>query len=196
MIRPDKNKFPLSQLFGQNKNKFSYGPKGHDGVDIAAPTGSSVYAPRKGVVVDVNFNPDYGLRIKINNGKNIDYVGHLSQSLVQVGQKVKEGQLIAKSGASGNVTGPHIHWGVYSFNTGHPTDPLREVSRANKTKHVAPKPLPPKAVYYTVKRRNYARKTLSKIAKMFSTTTAHIKKLNPKLADITKLDVGAKVRIK
>lgn len=192
MIRPDKGRWAITQLFGQNKYKFGYGPTGHDGVDLGAPSGSPVYAPRNGVVVDCNTHPAYGKRIKINNGKNIDYAGHLSVFLVKVGQKVKEGQLIAKSGATGAVTGPHIHWGVYTFKTATPIDPLKEMALVNKKPVAKPKVIPKKLVTYTVKRGDW----LLKIALAFHTTLARIKKLNPKIKNLDDIDPGDKIRIR
>lgn len=131
MIRPDLNKFPITQDFGANPNQFGYGPLGHDGTDLGTPIGTPLYAPRTGKVKDVNTNVAYGLRIKIDNGKNIDYVGHLSRAVVTVGQSVNEGDLIGYSGASGMVTGPHSHWGCYLYN-GTPINPQKEMDKVNK----------------------------------------------------------------
>lgn len=116
MTRPDLGKYPITQSFGANPNKLGYGPAGHDGIDLGTPPGTSLYAPRSGKVVMVDDNKTYGKRIKIDNGKNFDYVGHLSQFKVTNGQQVNEGQLIGISGATGQITGPHTHWGVYDFN--------------------------------------------------------------------------------
>ena len=134
MIRPDKGKWPITQGFGVNVGY--YGPAGHDGIDIGAPSGSPVYAPRTGVVSMVHNSSIYGLRIKIaNNYGNVDYTGHLSKTLVTVGQQVKEGDLIAYSGATGQVSGPHIHWGVYT-KLGTPINPLTEMAKVNVKEEV------------------------------------------------------------
>lgn len=131
MIRPDLGKYPITQGFGAPGPL--YGPAGHDGIDLGTPVGTPLYAPRSGIVKDVNTNTTYGLRVKINNGTNIDYVGHLSEAKVSIGQHVNEGQLIALSGASGNVTGPHTHWGVYTY-SGTPINPQAEMDKVNKEK--------------------------------------------------------------
>lgn len=131
MIRPDKGHYRITQGFGANPGKYGYGPGGHDGIDLGTPVGTPLYAPRSGTVVMVDDNKTYGKRIKINNGKNYDYVGHLSQFKVAKGDKVTEGQLIGISGATGNITGPHTHWGVYDFNN-KPLNPLNEQDQPNK----------------------------------------------------------------
>lgn len=131
MIRPDKGKFTITQGFGENPGMFGYGKVGHDGIDLGTPTGTELFAPREGTVWKILNDPNYsGLSIAIDNGKNRDYVGHLSETLVQVGDKVHEGQLIARSGASGNVTGPHTHWGVYDYNRT-PLNPQQELEKEN-----------------------------------------------------------------
>ena len=132
MIRPDKGRYPVTQGFGDNPNLVIngvrvYGPEGHDGVDLGTPVGSPLYAPRSGRVKDVNNHPAYGLRIKIDNGKNVDYVGHLSQAQVSIGQQVSEGQQIGLSGRSGNVTGPHTHWGLFDY-SGRVLNPQAELN--------------------------------------------------------------------
>jgi hypothetical protein len=136
MKRPDLGHFPIVQYFGDNPNLVVngvqvYGPEGHDGVDIATPMSTPLYAPRDGTVVSVNRNSDFGLRVKIDNGTNLDYLGHLDSTLVTAGQHVTEGDLVAHSGKSGNVTGPHCHWGVYRYG-GAALDPLAELANVNK----------------------------------------------------------------
>ncbi|MFF7788040.1 peptidoglycan DD-metalloendopeptidase family protein [Streptomyces sp. NPDC007991] len=83
----------------------------HTGVDFHAATGTSVHAVGMGEVVEAGWGGSYGnqIVIKMNDGTYTQY-GHLSSIGVSVGQKVTPGQQIGLSGATGNVTGPHLHF--------------------------------------------------------------------------------------
>ncbi|MEW2544355.1 transglycosylase family protein [Streptomyces sp. NPDC047002] len=85
----------------------------HTGVDFLVPTGTSVKAVEAGTVVTAGWGGSYGYQVVLRHpdGKYSQY-GHLSAISVRVGQKVAEGQRIARSGATGNVTGPHLHFEV------------------------------------------------------------------------------------
>lgn len=90
------------------------GGEHHPGVDIGCPIGTPVYASNNGVVEDAGWNSGgYGNWVKINNGGGIETVfGHMSHVKVHAGQRVAKGQIIGYSGATGNVTGPHLHYEV------------------------------------------------------------------------------------
>jgi murein DD-endopeptidase MepM/ murein hydrolase activator NlpD len=83
----------------------------HTGVDFHASTGTSVHAVGSGTVVEAGWGGSYGneIVIKMNDGTYTQY-GHLSSIGVSVGQSVTPGQQIGISGATGNVTGPHLHF--------------------------------------------------------------------------------------
>ncbi|MEU5319790.1 M23 family metallopeptidase [Streptomyces sp. NPDC021056] len=83
----------------------------HTGVDFHAATGTSVHAVGSGTVVEAGWGGSYGnnIVIKMNDGTYTQY-GHLSSIGVSVGQTVTPGQQIGLSGATGNVTGPHLHF--------------------------------------------------------------------------------------
>lgn len=83
----------------------------HTGVDFHAATGTSVHAVGSGTVVEAGWGGSYGnnVVIKMNDGTYTQY-GHLSSIGVSVGQTVTPGQQIGLSGATGNVTGPHLHF--------------------------------------------------------------------------------------
>lgn len=87
----------------------------HSGVDFAVPMGTAVHAADNGIViVSKNLgNRSYGKYIVISHGNGMHtYYAHNSELLVSEGQKVSKGQLIAKSGNTGNSTGPHCHFEV------------------------------------------------------------------------------------
>jgi murein DD-endopeptidase MepM/ murein hydrolase activator NlpD len=83
----------------------------HTGIDFHAASGTSVHAVGRGTVVEAGWGGAYGnnIVIKMNDGTYTQY-GHLSSIGVSVGQSVTPGQQIGLSGATGNVTGPHLHF--------------------------------------------------------------------------------------
>ncbi|GAB7030518.1 M23 family metallopeptidase [Streptomyces sp. NPDC021749] len=83
----------------------------HTGIDFHAATGTSVHAVGAGTVVEAGWGGSYGnnIVIKMHDGTYTQY-GHLSSIGVSVGQTVTPGQQIGLSGATGNVTGPHLHF--------------------------------------------------------------------------------------
>jgi hypothetical protein len=85
----------------------------HTGVDLIAPHGTQVVAAAGGVIATVAFVAEYGNIVDVDhdNGLTTRYA-HLSKSLVRVGDVVMKGQKIALVGATGRVTGPHLHFEV------------------------------------------------------------------------------------
>jgi murein DD-endopeptidase MepM/ murein hydrolase activator NlpD len=81
----------------------------HTGIDYAVPVGTDVHAIASGTIVDANWGKSYGTQLvcQIDGGWII--YAHLSAALVKPGDKVKAGQVIAKSGNTGNSSGPHLH---------------------------------------------------------------------------------------
>ncbi len=86
----------------------------HGGIDFPVSTGSNVYAAADGIVSLVKYlNYSYGYYVMINHGNGLSTLyAHNSQLLVSAGQTVSRGQVIAKSGSTGNSTGPHCHFEV------------------------------------------------------------------------------------
>jgi murein DD-endopeptidase MepM/ murein hydrolase activator NlpD len=85
----------------------------HEGLDIINEVGSPVYASAEGIVNFVGRKGDYGITVDIDHGYSLKTLyGHLSKVLVHEGQKVKRGQLIARSGNTGLSDGPHLHYEV------------------------------------------------------------------------------------
>ncbi|MFF4568572.1 peptidoglycan DD-metalloendopeptidase family protein [Streptomyces sp. NPDC001410] len=98
----------------------------HTGVDFVVPTGTPLKAVAAGTVVSAGWGGAYGNQvvIKLNDGYYAQYA-HLSQLSVSAGQTVTAGQQIGLSGATGNVTGPHLHFEIRTTpNYGSDIDPL------------------------------------------------------------------------
>lgn len=114
-------KVTFSQGYGKTafakKSKF-YGTSGfHNGLDFAMPTGTSVLAAADGKVIATGNNGRYayGRWMAIDHGNGIvTMYGHLSSVAKSKGSTVKRGDTIAKSGNTGNSTGPHLHFTVFS----------------------------------------------------------------------------------
>jgi murein DD-endopeptidase MepM/ murein hydrolase activator NlpD len=85
----------------------------HSGMDIAADTGVAVVSPSDGVVIESGDFFFSGNIVYIHHGQGlITLFAHLDRIDVSVGEQVKKGQVIGTVGATGRVTGPHLHWSI------------------------------------------------------------------------------------
>jgi murein DD-endopeptidase MepM/ murein hydrolase activator NlpD len=97
--------------------------KEHKGIDIGVPTGTNVKSFMSGKVTYSGWQGSYGNLVVISHGNGLQtYYAHNSKLLVKVGQSVDSGSVIAKSGSTGNSTGPHIHFEVRK--NGNPVNPF------------------------------------------------------------------------
>lgn len=93
-----------------------FGMKGHNGIDFGCKEGTPIYAPHDGVIQEATFDADgYGNYVKIENKEEGSVLAHLQKIVIKLGFEVKAGELIGYSGKTGNVTGPHLHWGYYTL---------------------------------------------------------------------------------
>jgi len=103
----------LSSGFGKRKDPFTEKLTYHHGLDFSVPIGTAVRSSADGTVVAARSERGFGKVVKIDHGNGIVTVyAHLSQIQVKKGQAVLRGDVIAKSGNSGRVTAPHLHYEV------------------------------------------------------------------------------------
>lgn len=105
----------------------NYGPRWgttHYGLDIAAPLGTPIVAPKRGVVIEAGPASGFGLWVRIQHEDGTTTVyGHINSYSVTEGQRVEAGDVIAEVGNRGQSTGPHLHFEVWSPE-GLKSDPL------------------------------------------------------------------------
>ncbi len=102
----------VTQGFGQNPQIYSqFGFEGHNGIDFGCPVGTTIYAPHDGVVTLKNDGDNgYGLYVVIDGSTRRSVLAHLSETHLQDGQNISQGDPIGTSGQSGFSTAPHLHW--------------------------------------------------------------------------------------
>lgn len=106
------------RLVFPTKGEFSSGfghrwGRAHTGIDIANYVGTPIYAALSGTVIEAQWDYAYGNSIKVKHSNGwVTRYAHCSKMLVSVGQNVEAGQTIAKMGATGRVTGPHLHFEI------------------------------------------------------------------------------------
>lgn len=102
----------ISSRFGSRNPTTPTVPKYHTGIDIAANTGTDIVAAMEGKVTQVSSVGDYGNHLRIEQGEITTLYAHCSKIYVKEGDTIKQGQKIAEVGATGNVTGPHLHFEI------------------------------------------------------------------------------------
>ncbi|MDI7246405.1 MAG: M23 family metallopeptidase [Bacillota bacterium] len=112
----------VTSSFGRRRHPITGRIQGHDGIDIAAPTGTPIVATADGIVRLSGTQAGYGQLVIIDHGYGLETVyAHNSRNVVRSGQRVKRGQVIAYVGSTGTSTGPHVHYEVRV--SGRPVNP-------------------------------------------------------------------------
>lgn len=113
----------ITSYFGNRAPPIAGASKNHQAIDIGVPTGTNVYACQDGVVTAARYSGSAGNMIVIDHGNGFESkYFHNSEFKVSVGDTVTKGQVIALSGNTGNSSGPHLHFGIFSNGTA--VDPL------------------------------------------------------------------------
>ena len=123
----------VSSRYGWRRDPFTRQRRFHRGIDLAVSTGTPIYAARDGKVILSGWSGGYGrlIVIKHTQGYSTRY-GHNSVNLVKKGQKVKQGQLIARVGNTGRSTGSHLHFEIRRW--GHALNPAPLIRRYARRK--------------------------------------------------------------
>ncbi|WP_208352017.1 DUF5930 domain-containing protein [Pseudaestuariivita rosea] len=126
---PVKSSFRFTSPFGFRRDPKTGGRRMHNGVDFAAPSGTPLYATADGVVTHAGWQSGYGRLVKIKHEFGIETrYAHLSAIRVKVGERVSRGDQIGDMGASGRVTGVHLHYEVRVG--GNPVNPMTYIKAA------------------------------------------------------------------
>ncbi|MEO8100740.1 MAG: M23 family metallopeptidase [Acidobacteriota bacterium] len=127
----------INSRFGDRSDPLSGEGGFHAGLDIEADSGTPVHAAADGIVNNAQFAGRYGRVILIDHGNGLTTLyAHLSGFEVVPGEEVRRGQLIGHSGASGRVSGPHLHFEVRQG--GSPVNPAHFLSRSTVMTQVRP----------------------------------------------------------
>ena len=103
----------VTSNFGMRNSPFTGKRKMHEGLDVAARTGTPVFATADGIVSRAETAPGYGKLVIIDHGYGYKtYFGHNSKIYVKVGQRVKRGDKLSAVGNTGSSTGSHLHYEV------------------------------------------------------------------------------------
>jgi len=104
----------LSSRYGMRQDPYTGKQAFHRGIDFSLPVGTEVRVTAAGKVAKVEKQRGLGLLVKVDHGGGITTVyAHLHEVLVERGQTVRRGEVIAKSGNTGRSTGPHLHYEVH-----------------------------------------------------------------------------------
>jgi len=121
----------LSSYFGLRKDPFNGQASMHKGIDFAGKENSEIIATASGVVSWSKKRNGYGQLVEINHGNGLKTrYAHNKKVLVNVGDVVTKGQVIARMGSTGRSTGPHVHYEILHNNK--QINPLRFVYRKAK----------------------------------------------------------------
>jgi murein DD-endopeptidase MepM/ murein hydrolase activator NlpD len=114
---------PITSPFGWRMHPVYHHMILHRGIDIGVPTGTPVVAAGAGTIILASYQGDCGNMIAIDHHGGLSTIYcHLSQIFVSVGQEIQRGQAIGAAGATGDATGPHVHFQV--MRNGNPVDPM------------------------------------------------------------------------
>ena len=103
----------MTSAYGMRDHPILRQRRRHTGVDLAAPTGTPIYATADGIVGRADWFSSYGLYVAIDHGADLETrYAHMSRLAVAAGDQVRKGDVIGYVGSTGRSTGPHLHYEV------------------------------------------------------------------------------------
>jgi murein DD-endopeptidase MepM/ murein hydrolase activator NlpD len=113
----------ISSEYGWRKDPFTGVEHFHHGVDFAAEEGTKIYAPLSGKVLRSEYQEGYGNLVEVDHGNGIiTLYAHNKENMVETGDRIEKGSVLAVVGSTGRSTGPHLHFEVKR--NGEKIDPL------------------------------------------------------------------------
>ncbi|MEJ6951382.1 peptidoglycan DD-metalloendopeptidase family protein [Natronospora cellulosivora (SeqCode)] len=104
----------ITSPYGYRTHPITGGQQFHGGIDIAVPTGTEVKASAAGSVVQSGWSGGFGQTVVLDHGEGVRTLyAHNSRLLVSPGDRVKQGDIIALAGSTGQSTGPHVDFRIY-----------------------------------------------------------------------------------
>jgi murein DD-endopeptidase MepM/ murein hydrolase activator NlpD len=111
---PLKSRYYISSRYAWRNSPFTGARSFHNGLDMAAPEGTNIYAAFDGMVSSVSYNNTYGNYIIITHRSGYQTLyGHMSRTIAAKGEYVWQNTVIGKVGSTGQSTGPHLHFTVF-----------------------------------------------------------------------------------
>lgn len=121
----------ISSYYGKRTDPFTGKAANHTGIDFAGKNGAEIIAVADGVVTWSADRYGYGIMVEINHGSGYaTRYAHNSENLVEVGDEVKKGQVVALMGETGRATGPNLHFEV--LQNGNRVNPVKFIREASK----------------------------------------------------------------
>ena len=118
--------FRITSRFGIRQNPVTGNTVMHQGLDLAAPEGTEVYAIADGTVTTIGDDPIYGIYVIVTHRDRLSSLyGHLQKTEITLNSTVRSGTLIGRVGSTGQSTGPHLHFELRQ--DGRPIDPARRL---------------------------------------------------------------------
>ena len=107
----------ITDVFGNRPNPVTGKNENHKGIDIGVPLKTEAKAVKSGEVIDKGYSDSYGYWVKYKTYDNyVIMYAHLSSVAAEKNQKIKQGDVIAYTGSTGNSTGPHLHYEIIQNN--------------------------------------------------------------------------------
>ena len=106
----------ISSRFGHRRHPVSGISHHHNGIDFAAPAGTTVWSVGEGKVVHAGWQGGFGRLVEVQHAHGwLSQYAHLQELAVRPGQLVRRGQMVGRVGQSGRATGPHLHFGLKRY---------------------------------------------------------------------------------